>query len=393
MPFTGFRIASVVLLAGAALVAPAPAGGPLDPPAGVPAGTNRVMLNSQWTTLPYTIASPGSYVLTSSLVAPAGYTGSGIIVSANDVTIDLNGFALIGAAGAPLTAHGIAANSAPLKENFTVRNGSIRGWGGDGISALQTHGVIVEDIRASDNGEDGIVVGTSAVVRDCVVADNADVGITAGDASMIRACAASGNTWGIGTLGRTTVADSVSNDNDLEGFIIGGGSTISRCTAHDNGRASVANDGVAAISAAFGSTLVDCTAYDNQCIGFFAVDGCTVSRCTAKLNDRHGFLVTSDCHVSGSTADQNGVEPGSAWAGFKITGSRNRIDSNAATQNDAGFAVDAAGANLVIRNWAYSNGAGGCDDYVTAAGNLIANVFIDPDTSNVNANLGGGCIP
>jgi hypothetical protein len=44
--------------------------------------------------LPYKITAPGSYYLTANLTATGN--GAGITISANNVTLDLNGFALIG---------------------------------------------------------------------------------------------------------------------------------------------------------------------------------------------------------------------------------------------------------------------------------------------------------
>ena len=43
---------------------------------------------------PVTLSRSGSYVLSSNLIAPADKTG--IVIAANDVTIDLNGFKIAG---------------------------------------------------------------------------------------------------------------------------------------------------------------------------------------------------------------------------------------------------------------------------------------------------------
>jgi hypothetical protein len=93
---------------------------------------------------PVTISQPGSYRLTSNLVVPAVGI-NGIQVSADNVTIDFNGFTVEG----PITCSGsrlqIVCNtnstqshgvSAPDLLNTVVRNGGVRGFG---------HGIVVGD--------------------------------------------------------------------------------------------------------------------------------------------------------------------------------------------------------------------------------------------------------
>src|SRR5438876_7759228 len=65
-------------------------GGPLDPTA-PPGSTGKNVITS----LPFTISQPGSYVLNGNLTAAA--SGTGITVSASNVTVDLQGFDLSGA--------------------------------------------------------------------------------------------------------------------------------------------------------------------------------------------------------------------------------------------------------------------------------------------------------
>jgi hypothetical protein len=69
--------------------------GSLTPP-GAPAPTmitlQQIEPRTPISSVPFTITTPGSYYLTTNLYSPSG---NGITVSANDVTIDLNGFALV----------------------------------------------------------------------------------------------------------------------------------------------------------------------------------------------------------------------------------------------------------------------------------------------------------
>src|SRR5207247_5018841 len=99
-------------------------GGPLDPTA-PPGSTGKNVITS----LPFTISQPGSYVLNGNLTGVSGQNG--INVTANNVTIDLQGFELVGVPG---SFNGIAHTSGSVS-GLTVRNGTIRNWGQLGISA------------------------------------------------------------------------------------------------------------------------------------------------------------------------------------------------------------------------------------------------------------------
>jgi len=83
------------LLALAALAGTAQ-GGPIDPSA-PPISTGKNVITS----LPITISQPGSYILNSNLTCTACSGGQhGISVNVSDVSIDLQGFQLVGVAGA-----------------------------------------------------------------------------------------------------------------------------------------------------------------------------------------------------------------------------------------------------------------------------------------------------
>jgi hypothetical protein len=106
---------------------------------------------------PYRITQPGSYRLSGNLTVPAGV--SGIEISTDNVTIDLNGFAITGA-GMPAQVHGIVAGTdAPAQGyyNITIRNGTIERMGQDAIHLLGDN-ILVEYVRARNNLASGIVV-------------------------------------------------------------------------------------------------------------------------------------------------------------------------------------------------------------------------------------------
>ncbi len=114
--------------------------------------------------LPITITEPGSYQLTSNIVSNST-TVNVIEISADNVTIDLNGFSIIGpktctGSGSSLdcnnsgmTADGIA-NTNAFIYNTTVKNGTIEGFA-TGIDLGQTNapnGDVIKHVTLRQNG-------------------------------------------------------------------------------------------------------------------------------------------------------------------------------------------------------------------------------------------------
>lgn len=111
------------------------------------------------TGVPAFITAPGIYCLKNSLT-------SAIHVMANDVVIDLNGHVFDGTGGAGIHAFD--------RQNITVRNGTIRGFG----TAVQLDGTAsrghrIERLRITDNAGAGIsVTGDGSVVRHNTLINN-----------------------------------------------------------------------------------------------------------------------------------------------------------------------------------------------------------------------------
>lgn len=125
---------------------------------------------------PVTISKSGSYRLSGNLVVPDAYS-SGIQVVTSNVDIDLNGFGIFGpnyCTGAPIVTgctylNGGSGVSAPSSPFVTVRNGTVRGMGGNGLYLAGNSRA--EEITASHNGNVGISVHTG-VVRNCLANSN-----------------------------------------------------------------------------------------------------------------------------------------------------------------------------------------------------------------------------
>jgi hypothetical protein len=132
---------------------------------------------------PVDIIEAGSYLLTGNLIAPTASTTM-IRINADNVTLDLNGFSIIGpveCTGTPTVCDtpdpnngsGIAGGASSV----TIKNGTVRGMGSRGIDFQLGEDIRVRDMRVISNGEKGILAGARSVVSNCTISINGDVGL------------------------------------------------------------------------------------------------------------------------------------------------------------------------------------------------------------------------
>jgi len=191
---------------------------------------------------PLKIKKSGSYKLTSNLNVPAG--ADGIDVLAPDVTLDLNGFSIVGPvvctgfdpATCPAATSGIGINggneqggSGPA--GIKVFNGAVRGMGSHGIF-LSGDGSLVQKVSAQSNAGVGIVVAGS--VLDSSAIANGQEGILA---IIVRDSEAANNVHdGIILDGRGGVAtNDVASDNGGRGIVAQNASVINSTTTLNKG--------------------------------------------------------------------------------------------------------------------------------------------------------------
>ncbi len=158
------KLSAALLIATAAMLAFAGSAGAVD-------GTieiNQAKVLASGGSFPYVISTPNtSYRLTGSLNVPTGKDG--IDVSAPNVTIDLNGFSIVGLGSSSNTPIGINSSG----EMVTVENGWVSGFG---TGVQLGFGSILKDVHA-DNNFNGIEVGTACVVTGCTANSCGGTGI------------------------------------------------------------------------------------------------------------------------------------------------------------------------------------------------------------------------
>jgi hypothetical protein len=212
--------------------------------------------------LPYHITMQGSYYLTANLTATG--SGGGITISADNVTLDLNGFALVGGGSGQVA--GI--NVPDVHKNIQIRNGTVRGWTNGGVNAVNATNSVVEKLRLSNNSASStfsniaaLSIGSHATVKECFVTQNTNChGITAGPASLVTGCVVSGNSAGAGirAIDRCYIINNVSDSNST-GITMGSGNRIESNSCTSNTSA-----GVFVPSGATNNVLVRNTARSNN---------------------------------------------------------------------------------------------------------------------------------
>jgi hypothetical protein len=168
----------------------------------------------------FAISRSGSYYLTGNRTNTA--TGSyGILVNANDVTIDLNGFTLSGAGIAQFGVY--AAN----RTNVSVLNGTVRDFVSVGIIApLSGMGHTISKVSVLNNGGVGIgMVATRACrVVDCMVIGNHG-GITVSDGTVVahnRVISNGAVGSGIGAGGNCLISENIVTSFDTNAAHVSG---------------------------------------------------------------------------------------------------------------------------------------------------------------------------
>jgi len=193
---------------------------------------------------PYKITQPGSYRLSGNLTVPDANT-TAIQVLTDDVTIDLNGFSIVGpvvctgvpsvTSCSPLPTNGgfnpNAGVAAASFDNIAVVNGVVRGMGQFGI-ILNGRGSIVRNVRAMSNGFIGISVNAGSTVSGSTATANASDGIFATQSTVSGNAATQNGGRGLEVDCPGSVVGNTASGNALGNlFTVGAGCAVANNAA------------------------------------------------------------------------------------------------------------------------------------------------------------------
>lgn len=181
--------------------------------------------------LPYTIASPGFYFIAKDLSCAAG--SHGITITADNVTLDLMGFSLVGPySGDPF--YGIYMNG---KANVEIRNGTVKNFAGSGICESSTNGIghRIINIRVKNNVFSGIyLMGFSHLVEKCTAVNNGSIGILTSNGCTVTGNTCCGNDDGIYAGDGSTIVGNTCYLNSGYGIYLVMYNLVDQNTAYNN---------------------------------------------------------------------------------------------------------------------------------------------------------------
>jgi parallel beta-helix repeat protein len=314
--------------------------GPLDPPVGPIAPTYktltevepRIAINA--TNTPgdansvFRITQRGSYYLTGNL---AGASGRHTIeIEADEVTIDLNGFSIVGVSG---SFDGV--NTPAARRGITIRNGTVRQQSSSGIFLGSTSAVVLEDLTLSNNGLDGVWPGTGATVTRVNAINNSRDGFNLSNTSesTLTDCVAKGDETGFKNPGGTVnYVHCIAQSNRLNGFELSVGGRVIDCV-------SAGNTGAGFVALGDRAILEGCNAENNTKEGFVlgSYDN-TLTRCVARGNGRGVTKFSGFRTAGGGPANTLFTECVSIFngkAGFELAGGRPSLTRCEALDNAA----------------------------------------------------------
>lgn len=351
--FRPVALLAVALLVTPALTAGHASGGPLDPPPGPVASTQRTLIFS----LPHTISAPGVYVLAANLASPL--PGDIITVTSNSyVTLDLAGHSISGASGTNLAPAILVTGSGSV----TIRNGSIDRWGGGAIQAATSPRCLIENICFTTSPEtfSGISVGRDSIVRGCRMSLGS---IIVGNYSLVENCALGGSgtklVTGPFSVVRGCTADDVQGCSSLS---VGSNSMVSECSFGPN---CVLGDGTVFSRCAVRGGVSLCGSFP----GISAGAGCLIEGCS--ISDGNTIVLSSGSTVRGCTI--RGVF--GSRSGVQITGSGNRVEDNNISIASSATTFGIATGPGVTGNFVARNTVSGASSLANAFSNPTGNTF------------------
>jgi hypothetical protein len=354
----------------------------------------RIDINGFYTGTRYVISQPGSVFLSADI-----FLNNAILISASNVTLDMNGFFIT-----PLTTVGTGAaiEISSGAQNVSIRNGTVKAnVNGGGFSTgilcpAGSRGVRLRDLILSGCTTNGISTGTGAVIESCIAQTNSGTaGINAGVGSTLTNCSAVSNSSTYGIYAGVSSAlhnCAVSNHNNTGatacGIFVGHGSSLSNCSASGNTvtfgiwadeGSSFTNctasydTGTAAIRARFHCSLTGCAASYNTTTYGIQTDSSSLMNCTTNANSGIGFYGYGSTLDSCMANNNSGV----GMIGTEIS------NCSAGVNGDDGIQVT---SGTVVNSSAIGNAADG----IQISGGTVANSSaIDNGTAATGSGIVG----
>lgn len=188
---------------------------------------------------PVQLTSNGSYRLTSNLTVTSANT-TAILATADLVTVDLNGFTIIGpvncSGGPPVTGcnfstgtgNGVHLNASTNSSGSTVKNGLIQGMGDSGVKCLNC---TVINVSSRSNRMTGFIMTGGSIFGSSAIA-NGDIGIF-GTGSLLKDIRSSANKSAGIRCDSCSILDSIVS-NETVGIVFEGNSVWGRNLLYSN---------------------------------------------------------------------------------------------------------------------------------------------------------------
>ncbi len=231
---SAFALSAIVGTLGFGLVA---VGGDLTPPAGPVNPTMKdlddveprgILRNNPDGITPIVINQSGSYKLGENIQAIGFEHGIEIVIG--HVTIDLNGFEIIGAEIGSLDGIHVA----PGADDITIRNGRIRLFTGAGIGAFGSDRCRIEKVDVQNTFAGGIICGDNSFVDRCSaqsVTVAFAVGVSVGARSKILDCSADACYTGFLAQANSQVTNCNASGSTFAGYYLLGNARPTGCVA------------------------------------------------------------------------------------------------------------------------------------------------------------------
>jgi hypothetical protein len=260
---------------------------------------------------PITISVSGSYRLVGNLsVDPPS---SAIVIAADNVTIDLNGFTIAPLRAGSAKSFDAITDQGASRTGIVVRDGVISDFG-TGIQLYASQQVTIAGLRASRMDSIGINVGTSSTVSGNHSYLNRH-GIITGAQAIVSRNVVYGNAGdGILTLQAAIIEGNSSSRNSFNGIVCSGGA----CSINSN------------------------SVYFNQRDGISAQTGSLIKNNSASDSGWAGIRCEANCSILGNVTSRNQFGIFTYCPGVLV--------ENAASNNTADFALAGGGSTCTLSN-------------------------------------------